>query len=251
MNAIQKFVLTTTAATILAADARAGRWLSRDPIEEGAGFIQRDPISVPQYFLAQPGQHAQRMTRSAGVPTGRLVLHQTANGVVRFVIEPQSSLSLASRGDPNLYAFVLNDPENNVDRLGLDVVNNSDLSAWVYISGTGPGTGWLVINPGQTIRGDTDMICPNVSGRVQGSDGLYSCLKIIDCFDAVISGSVSGAGPIRIDPVYAGITAGRGNNFQRKCCCAIPICAYHFQSTLGGSVNPLTVAPSLPPDYPP
>ncbi|HTD67644.1 MAG TPA: hypothetical protein VK846_14050 [Candidatus Limnocylindria bacterium] len=32
------------ATIIVAADANAGRWLSRDPIEEGAGFVQRDPV---------------------------------------------------------------------------------------------------------------------------------------------------------------------------------------------------------------
>lgn len=44
MNAMHKAVLTVTAAVIVAANAHAGRWLSRDPIEEGAGFVQRDPM---------------------------------------------------------------------------------------------------------------------------------------------------------------------------------------------------------------
>jgi hypothetical protein len=44
MNAIQKAVLALSATIIVAADAHAGRWLSRDPIEEGAGFVQRDPM---------------------------------------------------------------------------------------------------------------------------------------------------------------------------------------------------------------
>jgi hypothetical protein len=42
MNAMQKIVLTITATIIVAADAHAGRWLSRDPIQDGAGFVQRD-----------------------------------------------------------------------------------------------------------------------------------------------------------------------------------------------------------------
>ena len=43
MNTIQKVVLAVTTTIILGADAQAGRWLSRDPIQEGAGFVQRDP----------------------------------------------------------------------------------------------------------------------------------------------------------------------------------------------------------------
>lgn len=44
MNAIQKVVLAIVATVILAADVHAGRWLSRDPIQDGAGFVQRDPV---------------------------------------------------------------------------------------------------------------------------------------------------------------------------------------------------------------
>jgi hypothetical protein len=45
MNAVQRAVLVIATLTVVAADVHAGRWLSRDPIEEGAGFVQRDPMS--------------------------------------------------------------------------------------------------------------------------------------------------------------------------------------------------------------
>jgi len=53
MKIIQKFVLAITATIIVAADAHAGRWLSRDPIQEGAGFVQRDPN--PYAFVLNNG----------------------------------------------------------------------------------------------------------------------------------------------------------------------------------------------------
>lgn len=43
MNAMQKVILAIVATIIVVADAQAGRWLSRDPIQEGAGFVQREP----------------------------------------------------------------------------------------------------------------------------------------------------------------------------------------------------------------
>ena len=53
MNTIQKVVLVITTTIILVADVQAGRWLSRDPIDEGEGFVERDPVSqdefVPQH----------------------------------------------------------------------------------------------------------------------------------------------------------------------------------------------------------
>jgi len=42
MNALPKLVLAITASILLTADAYAGRWLSRDPIQDGAGFVQRE-----------------------------------------------------------------------------------------------------------------------------------------------------------------------------------------------------------------
>ena len=44
MNAIQKVAFLITTTIVVAADAHAGRWLSRDPIQEGTGFVQRDPF---------------------------------------------------------------------------------------------------------------------------------------------------------------------------------------------------------------
>ena len=44
MKTIQKVVLAITTTIIVATDAHAGRWISRDPIQEGAGFVQRDPM---------------------------------------------------------------------------------------------------------------------------------------------------------------------------------------------------------------
>lgn len=44
MKSFPKLVLTLAAGILLATDAHAGRWLSRDPIQEGAGFVQRDAI---------------------------------------------------------------------------------------------------------------------------------------------------------------------------------------------------------------
>jgi len=77
MKPLRKVVLTITATIIIAADANAGRWLSRDPIEEGAGFVQRDPTPEVKFLLPQ------------------------------------------QRNEPNLYAFVRNNPVNSIDLLGL------------------------------------------------------------------------------------------------------------------------------------
>jgi hypothetical protein len=148
----------------------------------------------------------------------------------------------------NLYLFVENRPVDLIDPKGLDATNNSDLSAWVFISGSGPGTGWSSIAPGATITGDVDGVCPNVAGAVVGPGGTYSCLKIIDCYDATISGTTPG--PYSITPVYAGAFAGRGNTFKRKCCCAIPRCAGIEQGSRGGAKDPVAEWGSKPPDFP-
>jgi len=86
MNAIQKVVLTITATTIVAADAHAGRWLSRDPIQEGAGFVQRDPVGAFDFDQLQ--------------------------------------------GEPNLYAFVINDPLNFADPWGLITIGFYGADTW-------------------------------------------------------------------------------------------------------------------------
>jgi hypothetical protein len=48
---IWKIGLALVGVVFLTADARAGRWLLRDPIQEGAGFVARDP--VPQNDITQ------------------------------------------------------------------------------------------------------------------------------------------------------------------------------------------------------
>jgi hypothetical protein len=88
MSAIQKLLLGITAVIVVATDAHAGRWLSRDPIEDGAGFVQRDPL-------------------------------------------PPMSIIPRQRGEPNLYAFVRNNPVTHIDLLGLLTWKNSpNTSAW-------------------------------------------------------------------------------------------------------------------------
>jgi hypothetical protein len=77
MNAIQKAVLTITATTIVAADAHAGRWLSHDPIQEGGGFVQRDPnpyvfvLNNPASFIDALGLRPINVEFDAFIP-GRL-----------------------------------------------------------------------------------------------------------------------------------------------------------------------------------
>ncbi|MCX6886939.1 MAG: hypothetical protein NTX27_18080 [Verrucomicrobia bacterium] len=44
MKTIWKVGLVLLGVIMLAADARAGRWLSHDPIQEGVGFVDRDAI---------------------------------------------------------------------------------------------------------------------------------------------------------------------------------------------------------------
>ena len=74
----RNFVLGIGAVLIFTADARAGRWLSRDPFQEGEGFVERDPRYLPEIGQAQ-------------------------------------------RGEPNMYAFVLNEPVSSVDPMGLHI----------------------------------------------------------------------------------------------------------------------------------
>jgi hypothetical protein len=44
MKRIARLILPLLAVMISVANTQAGRWLSRDPIEDGAGFVQRDPF---------------------------------------------------------------------------------------------------------------------------------------------------------------------------------------------------------------
>lgn len=86
MNAMNKAVLAVTAIIIVAADAHAGRWLARDPIQEGAGFVQRDPM----------------------------------------------------HNEPNLYAFIANNPVGNVDFLGLWKIKREGSKNWALAESEGP-----------------------------------------------------------------------------------------------------------------
>jgi len=86
MKTILKVGLAFVGVAILAADARAGRWLSRDPIQEGAGFVQREPA------------------------------------------EEFDPVPIAA--EPNLYAFVLNDPIDFVDPWGLITVGFYGADTW-------------------------------------------------------------------------------------------------------------------------
>ena len=49
MKTIWEVGLIVVGVGVLAADAQAGRWLSRDPIQEGAGFVQRDPVPPVEF----------------------------------------------------------------------------------------------------------------------------------------------------------------------------------------------------------
>jgi len=79
MKSVQKAIISLFACSVVAANSHAGRWLSRDPIQEGAGFVQRDPASQLDLSLFQ--QEAAK--------------------------------------EPNLYAFVGNCPLCVIDPLGL------------------------------------------------------------------------------------------------------------------------------------
>jgi hypothetical protein len=86
-----KVVLALTATIIIAADAHAGRWLSRDPIEEGAGFVSRDP---------KPRMDFTKIQR---------------------------------KNEPNLYAFVRNDPVRFCDAYGLSTADVANMY-WAFLT---------------------------------------------------------------------------------------------------------------------
>ena len=90
MKTNPRFMLGVAILLVTFANAQAGRWLSRDPIEEGAGFVQREPVEEDLSLI----QHQQEATHS-------------------------SSLPLRHRNEPNLYAFVRNDVSHLIDPLGL------------------------------------------------------------------------------------------------------------------------------------
>ena len=83
MKTFRIIALAVTATILLVVDAYAGRWLSRDPITEGAGFVQREPTAEMKFLASR---------------------------------EPPQ------RNDLNLYGFVQNNPIILVDRLGLDII---------------------------------------------------------------------------------------------------------------------------------
>lgn len=72
-----KVVLALAATVLIATDAHAGRWLSRDPIQDGAGFVQRDPnpyafvLNNPVQFIDALGLRPISVQFDAFIP-GRL-----------------------------------------------------------------------------------------------------------------------------------------------------------------------------------
>lgn len=55
MKTMHTLILSIVAIVLVTADMQAGRWLSRDPIVEGSGFVQRDPM--PEYDFAPTAQN--------------------------------------------------------------------------------------------------------------------------------------------------------------------------------------------------
>lgn len=124
MNAIQKILLAVVAAVTVVADARAGRWLSRDPIEEGAGFVQRDPMPKQDFRILRTAQATPQAARFGAVPTqrsfGALPIGNLATALLSDIDDEDGATTLRMPpNEMNLYAFVLNDPQNHVDLLGL------------------------------------------------------------------------------------------------------------------------------------
>ena len=64
MKTSRKVALTITATIVAIADAHAGRWLSRDPIEEGAGLVRRDPM--PEIEFLQSARNEPYLYAFAG-----------------------------------------------------------------------------------------------------------------------------------------------------------------------------------------
>ena len=94
MKTFRKLSLAFAATIIIAADANAGRWLSRDPIEEGAGFVQRDPIE----------------------PISIVVKDEAEEIFIGYISSRRPHFH---RTEPNIYGFVRNSPVDHVDLLGL------------------------------------------------------------------------------------------------------------------------------------
>lgn len=149
----------------------------------------------------------------------------------------------------NLYGAYRSMPQRYVDPSGLYVINKSDTSHWVYISGAGGG--WQQIGPGATVYGDTDMAAPRFSHH-WGGPGNYKGYKVIDCMDIIITGT--SPGPYYFEAQYSSdnLLLSRGNSFLRKCICSSSTAAWAFQYKNGGIVPISSVAGggNNPPTYP-
>lgn len=86
MKTNRQMLLTFVATLILAANAYAGRWLSRDPITKGAGFVQRDQ-SPQMEFISRNSPNLYAFVRADAInhvdPYGLDVYHVTVpSGVI-------------------------------------------------------------------------------------------------------------------------------------------------------------------------
>lgn len=113
-SAVVLFVTMLTAQTVLAYyDPSTGRFLSRDPIgEPGFQVLQRAQGTSPVGPMPVAQQSSRWINRDADFDS------EEAGGA-----SPRLAAALA---EPNIYAFVLNDPENRVDSLGLISFKNCD-----------------------------------------------------------------------------------------------------------------------------
>ncbi|SPF36608.1 exported hypothetical protein [Candidatus Sulfotelmatobacter kueseliae] len=166
MNAIQKVVLTITATTIVAADAHAGRWLSRDPIEEGAGFVQRDPMPELEPILEtrdEPYLHVL-------VGNDATLIGLNTAGVIFQEDDPAGTeLRDAIRaGDLSLYGFTKNDPIDNIDAFGLTVY----IQAHPVVAGFNHSKVTMVVECGSRWMGDSRFHpMPGQSGQYYATIG--------------------------------------------------------------------------------
>jgi hypothetical protein len=56
MNKVTRMVVAMAGFALACVNTNAGRWLSRDPIQEGAGFVERD--TMPSAFQNEPNPYA-------------------------------------------------------------------------------------------------------------------------------------------------------------------------------------------------
>jgi hypothetical protein len=112
ISAVALFITVLTAQSVFAYyNPSTGRFLSRDPIGE-------------------PGFQALQMAQRASQVGPMLVAQQSSRWISRDATSMSADLdsdetggtsyrSASTLGEPNIYAFVLNDPENWVDPVGL------------------------------------------------------------------------------------------------------------------------------------